>query len=82
VKAKIDERETDRKIINIRDVFRDINDFKKGYQPRTIIVKMRRVICLQTPTLFWLCGGIISLNLSMYILLAILGKEKNIQQSH
>ena len=27
------------KINNIRDLYRGINDFKKGYQPRTIIVK-------------------------------------------
>ena len=35
LKAKIEELETDSKIKNIRDLFRDINDFKKGYQPRT-----------------------------------------------
>ena len=27
------------KINNIRDLYRGIKDFKKGYQPRTIIVK-------------------------------------------
>jgi hypothetical protein len=27
------------KIKNVRDLYRGINDFKKGYQPRTIIVK-------------------------------------------
>ena len=31
--------ETNSKINNIRDLYRGINDFKKGYQPRTIIVK-------------------------------------------
>ena len=39
MKAKIDELENDSKIKNIRDLYRDINDFKKGYQPRTDIVK-------------------------------------------
>jgi len=27
------------KVNNVRDLYRGINDFKKGYQPRTIIVK-------------------------------------------
>jgi ribosomal protein S2 len=39
LKAKIEELETNSKINNIRDFYRGINDFKKGYQPRTIIVK-------------------------------------------
>jgi hypothetical protein len=39
MKSKIDELKTNIKIENIRDFYRGINDFKKGYQPRTIIVK-------------------------------------------
>jgi len=39
LKAKIDEFETNSKVKNIRDFYRGINDFKKGYQPRTNIVK-------------------------------------------
>ena len=39
LKAKIDELETTSKIKNIRDLYRSISDFKKGYQPRTNIVK-------------------------------------------
>jgi len=39
MKAKIDELETNSKIKNIRDLYRGINDFKKGYQPRTNVVK-------------------------------------------
>ena len=38
-KAKIEELETNSKVNNVRDLNRGINDFKKGYQPRTIIVK-------------------------------------------
>ena len=38
LKAKIEELETNSKIKNIRDLYRDINKFKKGYQPRTNIV--------------------------------------------
>jgi hypothetical protein len=36
LKAKIEELE---KINNVRDFYRSINDFRKGYQPRNIIVK-------------------------------------------
>jgi len=39
VRAKIEELETNSKIKNIRDLYRSINDFKKGYQPRCNIVK-------------------------------------------
>ena len=39
LKAKIEELETNSKIKNIRDLYRGINDFKNGYQPRTNIVK-------------------------------------------
>jgi hypothetical protein len=36
------ETETNSKINNIRDLYRCINDFKKGYQPRTMIVKAEK----------------------------------------
>ena len=39
LKAKIKELETKSMIKNIRDLYRGINDFKKGYRPRTTIVK-------------------------------------------
>ena len=39
MKVKIEELETNSNINNVRDLYRDINDFKKGYQPRTAIVK-------------------------------------------
>ena len=39
LKPKIGELETNSKAKNIRDLYRGINDFKKGYQPRTNIVK-------------------------------------------
>ena len=38
LKVKIEEFETNSKIKNIRDLFRVISDFKKGYQPRTSTV--------------------------------------------
>jgi hypothetical protein len=39
LKSKFEEMETNSKINNIRDLYRGINDVKKGYQPRTRIVK-------------------------------------------
>ena len=39
MKVKIEEFETNSKINNVRDLYRGINDFKKGYQPRTTTVK-------------------------------------------
>ena len=38
MKAKIEELETNSKIKIIRDLYRDVSDFKKGYQSRTNIV--------------------------------------------
>ena len=60
LKAKIEELETNSKIKNIRDLYRGISDFKKGYQPRCNIVKLRKVTWLQTPAVLWLGGGTIS----------------------
>ena len=39
LKGKNEELETNSKMKNIRDLYRDNNDFKKGYQPRTNTVK-------------------------------------------
>ena len=50
LKAKIDELETNSKIKNIRDLYRGINDFKEGYQPRTNIVWDEMGDLVQTPT--------------------------------
>jgi len=39
LQAKIDDLETNRKIKNITDLYTGVSDFKKGYLPRTTIVK-------------------------------------------
>ena len=39
LEAKIDELETNSKIENIRKFYKGINDFKKGYERRTNIIK-------------------------------------------
>jgi len=39
LRAKIEELETNSKIQNIRDLYRGVSDFKKGYWPRCNIVK-------------------------------------------
>ena len=43
LRAKIEEIECNSKIKNIRDLYRGINYFKKGYQPRGNIVKDEKV---------------------------------------
>ena len=39
LKAKTDELETNRNIKNIRELYTGLNDFKKGYLPRTYTIK-------------------------------------------
>jgi hypothetical protein len=39
LKGKINELETNNKNKNIRDLYRSINEFKKGYLPRINIIK-------------------------------------------
>jgi hypothetical protein len=39
LKAKSEKLEVNVKLKNIRDLYRGISDFKKGYQPRTNIAK-------------------------------------------
>jgi hypothetical protein len=39
LKGKIKEFATDSKNKNIRDLYRGLNEFKRGYQPRSIFVK-------------------------------------------
>ena len=62
LKAKIEELVTNSNIKNTRDLYRGFNDFKKGYQLRTNIIKMRSVIWLQIPTVFWLGRRTLSLS--------------------
>jgi hypothetical protein len=49
LKDKINETESDSKNKNIRDLYRCINEFKKGYQPRTNLVKDERGDLLADP---------------------------------
>jgi hypothetical protein len=52
LKDKINELLKNSKKKISRYLHRGINVFKKGYQPRTNLVKMRIVICFQIPTVF------------------------------
>jgi len=62
LKAKIEELETNSTIKNIRDLYRGITDFKKGYQLRTNIVKDEKGDLVTDSYIFWLGGGTISLS--------------------
>jgi hypothetical protein len=50
--GKINELETNNKNKNIRDLYRGINEFKKGYQPIINIIKDEKVICSQIHRVF------------------------------
>jgi hypothetical protein len=52
IKAKIDLLETNREIKNVRDLYRGINDFKKGNQPRTNTVKDEKDDMVRLPQYF------------------------------
>jgi len=43
LKAKIDELETNSKTKNIRDLYRGISDFKKGYQPTINMIRDEKI---------------------------------------
>ena len=59
-----------------------ISDFKKGYQPRTNIVKDEKVDLVADSTVFWLGEGTISPSYWMYRGLMKLGRWKYTQQNH
>jgi hypothetical protein len=56
LKDKINELATNSKSQNIRDLYRVIIGFKRGYQPRNNLLKMKMGICFRIPTIF-LIGG-------------------------
>ena len=82
MRAKIEELEANSNIHNIRDMYRGIYEFKKGYQPRCNIVKDEKGDLVADPTLLWLGGGNISLSYSMCMGLRMLGSQKYTQQNH
>jgi hypothetical protein len=49
LKAKTNEVESNSRNKNIRELYRSINEFKKGYQPRTNLVKDERGDLLADP---------------------------------
>jgi hypothetical protein len=49
LRDKINELESNSKNKNIRDLYRGINEFKKGYQPRTNLVKDEKGDLLADP---------------------------------
>ena len=73
-KAKIEEIVSSSKIKNIRYLCSGINDFKKGYRPRTNIIKDEKGDLDQTSKVFSLGGGSMSLSCSMYMVYMMLGR--------
>jgi len=82
LRAKIEELETNSKIQNIRDLYRGINDFKKGYQPRCNIVKDDKGDLVADSHILWPGGGTISPSYSTCMGLRTLGGQDYTQQNH
>jgi len=66
-------------IKNIRDLYMGINNFKKGYDPITNIIKDEKDHWVTDSHSILLCGGTISLSYWMYMGLMLLGRQKYIQ---
>jgi hypothetical protein len=57
LEEKINEFETDNENKNIRDLYRDINEFKKGYQLE-LSKRLEYWYACRFPTTFWMDGRI------------------------
>ena len=82
MRAKIEELETNSKIQNIRDLYRGINDFKKGYQPRCNIVKDEKRDLVADSHSIVARWRNISPSYSMCMGLRTLGGQKYTQQNY
>ena len=67
---------------NMRDLYRGINDFKKGYHPRTNIVKDDKGDFVTDCLSVLVVVATITLRYSVYMELVVLGREKYTQQNH
>jgi len=82
LKAEVEDLETNSTINNIRDLYRGINDFKKGYQPRTFIVKDEKGdLVADSHTIMTRWKNCFS-QLLNYMGLRMLGRKKHTQQNH
>jgi hypothetical protein len=82
LKDKINELESNSKNKNIRDLYREIYEFKKGYQPRTNLVKEERGELLVDSNKILNSGRITSVSCRTYTGWVVLGRLKCIQPSH
>ena len=83
LKTKMDGLETNSKIKKIPETCLGTSMILRRVTSLELIqYRMRRVIRLQTPTLFWLGGENISLSCSVYVGLMMSGRQKYTQQNH
>jgi len=82
MRAKIEELETNSKIKNIRDFYKGINDFKKGYQPRCNIVKDEKGDLVADSHIIVARWRNYSPSYSMCMGLRMLDRHKYTQQNH
>jgi hypothetical protein len=82
LKAKIDELESISKINTTGHLYKDINEFKRGYQPRTNIVKDEKGdLATNSHSILVRCRNHFSQLLNVQGLMTI-GRQKYIQQSY
>jgi hypothetical protein len=74
LKEKIFELARNSKNKSIRDLYRGINDFKRGYQPRSNLVKDENGDLLADSTTFRIGGRTTSLSYWMFIGSVMLGR--------
>jgi hypothetical protein len=82
LKGKINELETNNKNKNIRDLYRGISEFKKGYQPRINIIKDENGNLLADPQKFSIRGKISLTRRCMCMGFIMLDRRIYIQLSH
>ena len=83
LRNKIEELETNSMIQNIRDLYRGINYFKKGYQPRCNIVKDEKGdLVANSHSIVARWRNYISPSYSTCMGLRTLGRRKYTQQNH
>ena len=85
LRAKIEDLDANSKINNIRDLYRGINDLKKGYQPRCNIVKDEKCDLVEDShsiVLKWRSYFSQLFDVHGVMGLRMLGRQKYTQQNH
>jgi C4-type Zn-finger protein len=82
LKDKINELESDSKNKNIRDLYKSMNEFKKGYEPITYLVKGEKDDLLADPQNSEYVDELLLSTIECPVCGGVLGRQKYRQQSH